>query len=331
MNENWDMIGHEWAVKLLQRHIAQDTLRHAYLISGAPGLGRRTLALRLAQAVACPQPAAPGLPCGTCQTCRRIAAMQHPDLQIIQAEKKGGVLKVDAIRGIQRWLHLKPYQAPYRVALFLRFEEANPSAANALLKTLEEAPPHALLLLTASAPEDLLPTIVSRCEILRLHPVGSEKIAAALQARHAAAETVTLLSRLAEGRPGYAFHLLNDDAARQFRQEALDDVENLLAASRVERFARAAALAKDKILLRNSLQIWLSFWRDLMLTSGDIPLVNIDREDFIRALAQNITYEQAARQVQALEEAIRLLDGNINAQLLAENLLLDWPHIAPML
>lgn len=328
MNENWDLIGHEWAVRLLQKHIRQNTLRHAYLITGANGTGRRTLALRLAQAITCPQPSAPGVPCGICRTCRQIAAGQYPDLQIVQSEQQGGVLKVEQIREIQHWLSLKPYQSPYRVTLFLRFEEANPSAANALLKTLEEAPAHALLILTASAPENLLPTIVSRCEILRLHPVPRQDILAALQSRQLPEAQAELISRLAEGRPGYAFQLAEkDNPALTFRKEALDELLDLLGKNRVSRFQRAAALAKDKSRLREILHIWLSFWRDVMLAAsgGNLPPVNQDYAAQIATLANALSFDQAAQQVRHLEEAITHLDQNVNTQLQTEVLLLDWP------
>src|SRR5512134_321271 len=102
----WDLIGHEWAARLLSRHVEQGRLRHAYLFTGPQGVGRRTLALRLAQAVNCTQPPAPGEPCGVCTTCERIGRIQHPDLALIQAEGEGGVLKVEKIREIQRSLAL---------------------------------------------------------------------------------------------------------------------------------------------------------------------------------------------------------------------------------
>src|SRR5574342_647685 len=137
----WDLLGHEWAARLLTEHIAGGRLRHAYLFTGPRGVGRRTLALRLAQAVNCLQPPAPGVPCGACSACVRMERMQHPDLAVIQAETEGGVLKVEGVRDLQHSLSLAPYEARYRIALLLRFEEANPSAANALLKTLEEPPP----------------------------------------------------------------------------------------------------------------------------------------------------------------------------------------------
>ena len=95
---NWNMIGHEWAVQLLKQHVIQHTYRHAYLITGPESVGRRTLAIRFAQALNCPQPLESGEPCYTCPTCDRIDRMVHPDLTVIQAEKVGGQLKIDQIR-----------------------------------------------------------------------------------------------------------------------------------------------------------------------------------------------------------------------------------------
>src|SRR5512136_3216514 len=132
--ENWGLSGHEWAVELLKQHLKHDSVRHAYLFSGPPGLGRRTLGLRLAQALNCPQPVAAGEPCGKCKTCQQIERMQYADLAVIQAEKEGGTLKVEQVRSLRQSLVLKPYQGKYRVALFLRFQEANDNAQNALLK-----------------------------------------------------------------------------------------------------------------------------------------------------------------------------------------------------
>ena len=132
MTANWNLIGHEWAVDMLKKHVIHGTTCHAYLFAGAPGLGRRTLALRFAQALNCQTPIDAGIPCGQCRDCKQIEAMQHADLTIIQAESEAGTLKVDQIREARRSLTLKPYQANYRVALFLRFQEANELAGRNL-------------------------------------------------------------------------------------------------------------------------------------------------------------------------------------------------------
>jgi DNA polymerase-3 subunit delta' len=335
MTDNWNMLGHEWAVDMLHQHAARGDVRHAYLFCGPPGLGRRTLALRLAQALNCTRPIAAGIPCGTCRDCKQIEAMQHPDLNVIQAKdnegeaKEGGTLKVDQVREVQRTLSLKPYQAKYRVALFLRFQEANDNAANALLKTLEEAPAHAILLLTADTPEQLLPTIVSRCEILRLRPLPVGAIESDLIERGLDEERARLLAHISGGRPGYARRLMDDSAVLEKREERLNDLQTLLPAPRVEKFSYAEKLSKDKDAMRQAILIWLSYWRDVLLrvAQAETPLVNIDRNMEIEILAGRLNLSAARRVVNDLESALEKMDKNVNSRLLAEVLLLDLPKV----
>src|SRR5512134_870562 len=132
MTDNWDLTGHRWAVDLLRRHVANGEARHAYLFAGPPGVGRRTLALRFAQALNCTAPPAPGEYCGQCRACRLIRAAKHPDLSVVEAAREGGILNIDLVRDLQHSLALAPYEARYRVALLHRFQEANDNAQNAL-------------------------------------------------------------------------------------------------------------------------------------------------------------------------------------------------------
>jgi len=335
-----DILGHEWAAQMLQQHIMRQEVRHAYLFTGPPGVGRRTLALQFAKALTCTQPGAAGQPCaGTCRDCRQIEQMQHPDLAVVQAENEGGALKIDQIRALQHTLSLSPYQARYRLALLLNFESASAGAQNALLKTLEEAPEKVILLLTADSAENLLPTIVSRCEILRLRPLPSERLASALHERwNLPTEEATLLAHLSSGRPGYALHLHNDPDGLEQRKAWLDSLQELLPASRRRRFAFADKLfgkrnrdyAKSRQTLRQILQVWLSFWRDILLCAAgsEVPLVNLDRAAEIRRLAGRLDFDTARACTQALENGLSLLENNVNPQLLLEVLLLDWPRLS---
>jgi DNA polymerase-3 subunit delta' len=333
---NWGLIGHEWAVQMLVQHLRHDSVRHAYLFSGPSGLGRRTLALRLAQALNCPQPVAPGQACGKCKTCQQIERMQYADLAVIQAEKEGSTLKVEQIRSVRQSLVLKPYQGKYRVALFLRFQEASDSAQNALLKTLEEAPAHVILILTADTPEQLLPTIVSRCEVLRLRALPVETVEASLRERGADETTARLLAHISGGRPGYALRLMDDKETMKVRAQRLEDLQSLLRSSRRARFAYAEKLTERKKKeavseerFRETLLIWLSFWRDVMLKASgtNAPLTNVDCLAEIEALAGKLSLDDARRLVQAAEGTIDKLERNVNARLLAEVLLLDWPKM----
>ncbi len=333
---DWDILGHEWAAELLEQHIARQEVRHAYLLTGAPGIGRRSLALRFAQALNCLNPPEPGQPCGACRMCTRIAAMQQADLTVVQAldedgnPKEGGNLKIDQIRDIQHSLALAPYEARYRVALVLRFQEANANAQNAFLKTLEEPPEKAILLLTANSDESLLPTISSRCEVLRLRPLAVEQLETALQARwDVDVAQARLLAHLAGGRTGYALRLLRDPAELETRQSRLEDLLHLLKANRRQRFAYVEQELKDRESARKVFQVWLSFWRDVLLCAAgsDTPLTNVDRAQEAQDLAQRFDLPYARARLSDLERALQRLDANVNSRLLAEVLLLDWPRI----
>lgn len=328
MNQNWNLIGHEWAVDMLKKHIVLGTTRHAYLFAGPPGLGRRTLALRFAQALNCQTPLEPGIPCGACRDCKQIASMQHADLAVIQADSEGGTLKVDQIRESRKTLTYKPYQSKYRVALFLRFHEANDSAANALLKTLEEAPSYAVLILTADNPEQLLPTIVSRCEVLRLRPLKVNEVQHALEEKGFETSQSKLIAHISGGRFGYARRLLESESMLGLREERLNDLQTLMSASRVEKFSYADKLSKDKDSMRQAILIWLSYWRDVMLRTAqaETPLVNVDRNLEIEDVASRMDLSSARRVVSGLEEALEKMERNVNARMLAEVLLLDLPN-----
>jgi DNA polymerase-3 subunit delta' len=327
MTANWNLIGNEWAVDMLKKHITHGTTRHAYLLAGPPGLGRRTLALRFAQALNCQTPLEPGIPCGQCRDCRQIAAMQHADLTVVQAESEGGTLKVDQIREARRTLVLKPYQANYRVALFIRFHEANDNAANALLKTLEEAPSYAVLILTADNPEQLLPTIVSRCEVIRLRPLRVDEAQRELERRGLETDRAKLIAHISGGRFGYALRLLEDESLLGWREERLNDLQTLISASRVEKFAYADKLSRDKEAMRQAILIWLSYWRDVMLRTAqaETPLANVDRNLEIEELAQRLDLSAARRVVKGLEDVLAKMERNVNSRLLAEVLLMDLP------
>lgn len=327
---HWDVLGHDWAVNLLLDHVARGEARHAYLFTGPRGIGRRTLALRLAQALNCLQPPGPGELCRTCRTCTQIERETHPDLSIVQAEQEGGTLKVDQIRALQRSLALHPYEARYRVAVLQRFEEANLNAMNALLKTLEEPAPQVVLILTAESAESLLPTIVSRCVELRLRPLPLKQASQGLQTRWGVPpEQARFLAHLSGGRLGYALRLYQDPERLEQRSGWLDDHFRLLTASRVERFSYCVTFSKDKDVLRSLLYVWLSLWRDVLLRAAGASrsIANLDRSEEVEGMATRVGLRVAYQTTCVLQRTLEMLDRNVNPRLATEVLMLDLPDL----
>jgi len=324
--QNWEILGHQWAVRLLNKHLQPGRLRHAYLFTGPRGIGRRTLALRFAQVLNSPNQRYTAED----KTSQQIARMQHPDLSIVQRAEGDRDIKIDAIRGLQHTLSLSPYMAAYRVAMLINFEEANDNAANALLKTLEEPPGKVVLLLTAESTESLLPTIVSRCEILRLRPVPLAELAAGLTAQTGLPpDQALLLAHISAGKPGYALHLAQNPDLLEQRTDMLEDLLTLLDSNRVQRFSYANKLSKDKDQLTQTLVVWLAFWRDVLLqsTASNPTLTNVDRAADIQRLAQHLDTQTAQEVVVLLENKLGELRTNVNLRLTSEALMLQLPFI----
>jgi DNA polymerase-3 subunit delta' len=249
---------------------------------------------------------------------------------VVEAEHEGETLKIDRVRELQHTLSLTPFEARYRVALILRFEEAHASAANAMLKTLEEPPARVVVILTAKSAESLLPTIVSRCEVLRLRPLSVDVTAKGLQTiRSVPEELAQKLAHISDGRPGYAIRLFEQPKLLEQRQTWLDELIHLLATSRRERFAFVREIVEDKEELRSELQVWLTFLRDVLICASGLSgsITNLDYSTQIQNLATYTGLNSATFHVSAIERTMEQIDHNVNTRLALEVLLMDFPRI----
>ncbi len=330
---SWNLIGHEWAVQMLQSDVAQGRERHAYLFTGPAGVGKRTLVAEFARALLC---AKTPPPCDACRDCRLAAKGSHPDLLTVEPEISGkhvrsAKVKIELVRQLIYDLTLKPVEARRRVARLLNFDAANPQAQNAFLKTLEEPPGNAVMLLTAERADDLLPTIVSRCEVVALRPLALATVREALITRwQVPVDRADWLAHLSGGRLGWAVRMHADEAALEARAQRLDDLTRLLKATRVERMAYAERLARDGNIdrIQDTLDLWLGFWRDVLLLSAgaEAPLSNPDREADLRRLAGAVSPGLARQVIADLRQTGELLEKNVNARLALEVALLGWPR-----
>lgn len=321
----WQIIGHSWAIDFLSHGLDAGQIAHAYLFTGPAQIGKTTLAKAFAQALNCSQPHPP---CGQCASCLKVAKGYHPDVHLIQGEGAGGSIKIEQVRALQREAALKPYEGRYRVFILRQADRATAEAADSLLKTLEEPPSHVVLILTASHARAMRPTVISRCQRLDLRPVTDKLLTQSLEERGAPPEKARLLARLSGGCAGWALEAWSDKSVLVRRQQNLDQLVALLSGDRVERLEAAGTLSRDSDAARQMLDLWMAWWRDLLLFCGNNEdhLMHLDRREEIARLAPQIGLSQSWAALKALESAAIHLDANVNPRLALENFLLKLPR-----
>ena len=340
--DGWNMVGHGQAVAELRSAVDSGRLAHAYLFGGPPGVGKATLALRLAQALVCEDSAgAAAGPCLRCRICRQVEAGGAPDVERIRV---GGVcddrshrdhaadgsttIRICQVRRLGRVANLAPFSAARRVFIIDTADELQLEAAQALLKTLEEPPSTVLLILLAADTEALLPTIRSRCQQVTLRPLPVTELAAALERElELPPDEAGELARLAGGRYGLARRLHADPSLGVLQETVTVDVRRLSRAGRNERFDYAEQLARSWSHERDSvlatLDIWRSWWRDVLLVASDVDATSSPGE--VRDEAARCSPRQALRALEAAQRAREHLLRNTNAQLALEVMMLDLP------
>jgi DNA polymerase-3 subunit delta' len=314
-----EVLGQDRVIDALSRAVKGGHVPHAYLFEGPPGVGKRATALGLAMALACQK--APGEGCGTCETCRRIEAGLHPDVPTFAPD--GTQILIEQTKAIVALAQSRPHEAAVRVVVIDDADAMNPSAANSLLKTLEEPAAGNHLVLCTSAPERLLVTIRSRAQRVRFRPLAEDsllRIAAAHGLEPARAQIAVALA------DGSASRMLT--AARADDGAAWEAVARLRAAVTAPGISpaldAAAELAGDKEnkeALPPIIALLARLYRDALVSAAGAPELALfgDRAQELAALGP-VTLSRA---LAAVVEADAGLVANVNPTLLLERLLIQ--------
>jgi DNA polymerase-3 subunit delta' len=324
----WQVIGQDKLLSLLDYGLKTDAIAHAYLLVGPRHVGKRTLAVNLAQALNCD---GPELPCGQCRSCQRIREGKHADVTPIGVDSRTEI-GIDDIRGLQRSANLPPYEGKCKVFIIDEAEYLSTEAANALLKILEEPPPRVVWLLLAADEERLLPTIISRCQRLELKPVPSERVQEVLvKSYNVDRDKAKLLTQLCHGRLGWALSALADCDMLEQRAQRIDRLASLLTAGIEQRFAYAQELAsqfsQDRKAGAEITEIWVDWWCDLMLVKGGCPeaIINVDFKTVLEEQASGLSLSQIKEFLANLGLLQEAISKNVNPRLALEWLMLNLP------
>ena len=327
-----ELVGHSEAWRHLERAARSGQVAHAYLLTGPESIGKTTLAVEFAKLLLCERAdAGTGEPCGECAPCRKISHGNHPDVRLIEPRDGKRQLGVEVAReDVVRLANRAPSEGRWRVFILPSAEHMTPSTVNALLKTLEEPPEGVVLLLTSAEPENLLPTLLSRCQLLPLHGVVHDDIVKTLIERQNLDHTQAKgLADLANGRLGWALRAAEQPELREERARLLEQIIGLAPASRDARIRAAATLASDAETARRALEVWILWWRDVTLAAcGATHLASAgparrDAESQGHAIGQR----QADAFLRALLNARVALDQNANPRLTFDVLMLDLPAL----
>lgn len=309
-------------VEQLRRSAASGRSSHAYLFLGGAGAGKRLIANTFAKALQCE---GEKRPCDSCKSCHAFNHGNHPDVIYFQPLKNGKTYTIEDVREqLLETVDLKPFQYEKKIYIIEKADTLNIQSQNALLKTLEEPPAHAVFLLLAERAEAFLPTILSRVVVMKIRPLSAETIADYLmQAGHLAEES-HILSAYAQGRIGQALELVEDEGFREMRQDILGKLEALPSMSEGE----AYLLAKDLEGYKNDLRFLdiMELWYRDLLTAKSLReegyLIQRDKKDAIFRAAK----EPAAllvKKAAAVRTARMRLAQNANFRLTMEVMLMD--------
>ena len=319
-----DILGHEQIKDHFRNAVQTGQVSHAYILRGEAGMGRKSLANAFALNLLCEK----GLPdpCMQCHACKQVLAGSHPDLIYVTHEKPASIGVDDIREQINDTILVRPYSSYYKIYIVDEAEKMTVQAQNALLKTIEEPPSYAVILLLTTNPDAFLPTILSRCVQLKLKPlkdvVVKEYLIQSLGVEESQAE---IYAAFARGNLGKAIHLAESEDFKRMYDEILHMLKHLKEADISELLDYIHKLREENLDIYSCLDFMQMWYRDVLMykTTKDINLL-IFKDEFstIKSMSTVSGYEGLERILEAIDKARIRLDANVNTELVMELMLL---------
>lgn len=319
-----EILGHEQIKEHFTNAVQTGKISHAYILSGEAGMGRKSLAHAFALSLLCEK----GLPqpCMQCHACKQVLSGNHPDLIHVTHEKPASIGVDDIREQINDTIMVRPYSSYYKIYIVDEAEKMTVQAQNALLKTIEEPPSYAVILLLTTNPDAFLQTILSRCVQLKLKPLRDSVVKEYLiQSLHVEESQAEIYAAFARGNLGKAIHLAESEDFKQMYEQLMKLLKGLKDGDITELLDQIKSFKDNNLDIRECLDFMQMWYRDVLMykTTKDINLL-IFKDEFttIKSMSTLSGYEGLEKILEAIDKARIRLDANVNMELAMELMLL---------
>ena len=315
-----DVVGHKDILKYISSAVENNRVSHAYILNGERGSGKKMLANLFAMTLLCET--GDNEPCGKCHSCKQAESGNHPDIIRVTHEKPNSISVDDIRTQVNNTVDIKPYQGPYKVYIIPQADMMTPQAQNAILKTIEEPPSYAVFLLLTENAETLLPTINSRCVMLKLRNIKDTLIKKYLMENLEIPDyKADMCTAFAQGNMGRAIMLANSDHFNEIREEAVQLLKHISEMELNEIVAAVKNISVYKLEITDYLDIIMIWYRDVLLYKATKEIDKVvfkDQLQSIKEQARKSSYEGIELILESLEKAKARLKANVNFDLVME-------------
>lgn len=319
-----DVVGHKDIINYIRNAVTENKVSHAYILNGERGSGKKMLANLFATTLLCEEQGPD--PCNACHSCHQAESGNHPDIIRVTHEKPNTISVDDIRRQVNEDIQIKPYQGPYKIYIIAEADLMTVQAQNALLKTIEEPPAYAVIFLLTENAEALLPTITSRCVMLKLRNIKDTLIRKYLmETMHVPDYKADMCTAFAQGNMGRAIMLASSDHFNEIREEAVQLLKYINEMDISEVTKAIKKIGMYKLEINDYLDIIMIWYRDVLLykaTKDMDKVVFKDQISYIQERAKKSSYEGIELILESLEKAKTRLKANVNFDLVMELLLL---------
>ena len=323
-----DILGNDMIKEHFKKAIENNKISHAYILTGEEGTGRKSIANAFSMALLCEKGGKE--PCMVCHSCKQVLSGNHPDLIYVKHEKPNSIGVDDIREQINDTIMIRPYSSYYKIYIVDEAEKMTVQAQNALLKTMEEPPSYAVIILITTNQEAFLPTILSRCVQLKLKPLKDFTVKSYLSEHLGIPEKeAEICAAFARGNLGKAIHLASSDEFKELYQKVMMMVKNISTMDIVSLLDHIREMKEQNFEMEDVLDLLQLWYRDVLMykvTKDMNLLIFKDEYKVINGMVQKVDYAGLEKILASIDTARTRLSANVNMELAMELLLLTMKN-----